>query len=100
MLRTTASEGQSLVDVAIQELGTVAGLFDLADAQGLAITDALTPGQVLLVPYSTASQPDTVNYFKKRIQRINTGDTGVGIGQLARHDFDFPDFDNSDFDTN
>jgi hypothetical protein len=99
MLKTTASEGQSLVDVSIQELGTVAGIFDLADASGLAITDVLAPGQVLLVPDSTASQFDIVAYFRKRIQRINTGDTGLAFSHLARHDFDFPDLDNQDFDT-
>lgn len=68
------TEGQSLIDVAIQELGTVAALFDLADAAGLAITDQLTPGQVLAVPASPAAQPSIVAYFSGRAQRINTGE--------------------------
>ena len=72
---TTITEGQSLVDVAMQELGSVAGLFDLADAAGLAITDVLTPGQVLAVPASAAARPELVSYFAARAYRVNTGDT-------------------------
>ena len=71
---TTITEGQSLVDVAIQELGTVAGLFDLADEAGLAITDLLTPGQVLPVPTSPVARPELTNYFVKMAVRVNTGD--------------------------
>ncbi len=75
MNNTIISSGQSLVDVAIQELGSVGALFDLADTAGLGITDVLTPGQVLPVPDSAASQADIVAYFAGRRQRINTGDT-------------------------
>jgi hypothetical protein len=70
---TVITAGQSLLDVAIQELGSVEALFDLADAAGLAITDELTPGAVLPVPFSAASKPDIVGYFYTRQQRINTG---------------------------
>ncbi len=72
---TTITEGQSLLDVALQELGSVAGLFDLADAAGLAITDQLTPGQVLAVPASAAARPELVGYYAGRAYRVNTGDT-------------------------
>lgn len=99
MSQTLITAGQSLLDVAIQELGTVAALFDLADAAGLAITDLLTPGQVLAVPASAAAQPSLVAYFQGRAQRINTGDD-VAASPLDKHDFDFPDFDNPDFETN
>ena len=99
MSQTVITAGQSLVDVAIQELGTVAALFELADAQGLALTDALTPGQVLGVPASPAAQPRLVAYFSGRAQRINTGDD-VAASPPSLHDFDFPDFDFPDFDAN
>ena len=100
MGKSTITEGQSLVDVSLQELGAVAGLFDLADAAGLGITDLLTPGQVLVVPASPATVPSIAGYFSQRRQRINTGDKGAGPGQVEFTDFDFPDFDNSDFFTN
>lgn len=99
MSQTIITAGQSLVDVAIQELGSVEALFELADAAGLAITDALAPGALLLVPASPYALPDTAGYFRARAQRINTGDE-VAASPLSLHDFDFPAFDNSDFDTN
>lgn len=70
---TTITDGQSLLDVAIQELGTIAAVFDLAAANGLAITDPLTPGQVLSVPSASAALPQLAAYFRQRGQRINTG---------------------------
>ena len=72
MSSTIISDGQSLLDVAIQELGSVAAVFDLATTNGLAITDVLIPGQVLVVPVSVAAVPDMANYFASRSQRINT----------------------------
>jgi hypothetical protein len=71
---TTITDGQSLLDVSLQELGSLAALFDLADANGLAITDALTPGQLVAVPASTGAQADLAALFRARRQRINTGD--------------------------
>jgi hypothetical protein len=96
--QTIISAGQSLIDVAIQELGSVEALFDLADANGLAITDVLTPGQLLHVPDSAAMVADIVGYFGGRGQRINTGDTEVPAS-LEFRDFDKEDFDKEDFDT-
>lgn len=96
-MTTTVSEGQSLVDVAVQECGSLTALFDLADANGLAITDALTPGQVLALPAPTA--PDVASYFATRRQRINTGDAffPILIGTGPRRDFNLLDFLKPDF---
>ena len=73
MSQTRISEGQSLVDVAVQALGSVAALFDLADAQGLAITDALTAEQVAAVPASAHAAPELAAFFASRAYRVNTG---------------------------
>ena len=97
MTNTLITEGQSLVDVALQELGGLAGLFDLADAAGLAITDQLTPGQVLPVPVSAVSQADIVGYFAGRTQRINTGDEPAQAVPLTAQDFQPADFLSFDF---
>lgn len=83
MNQTRITAGQSLVDVTIQELGSLESLFDLADAAGLSITGALTPGQALDVPASAAALPDVASYFAGRQQRINTGDVPAG-GPLPR----------------
>jgi len=96
MTSTIITEGQSLVDVALQELGNVEALFDLADANGLAITDLLTPGQVLAVPASTSAVPSLADYFRARQQRINTG-APVPKLILRRRDFNAIDFQLIDF---
>ncbi len=96
MSQMIVTEGQSLIDVAIQEYGSVEALFDLADANGLAITDLLTPGQVLAVPSSAAAVPSLVSYFRARAQRINTG-APVPPLILLRRDFNPFDFQTIDF---
>ena len=72
-MSTIISAGQSLADVCLQQLGTLDALFALADANGLSISDALAPGQVLQVPATVLSQPQVAAYFSGRAQRINTG---------------------------
>lgn len=73
MNQTNVSTGQSLVDVALQELGHVEALFDLADANGLSLTEALTPGTKLVIPASAAALPDVASYFTGLAYRVNTG---------------------------
>lgn len=96
-MKTIITEGQSLVDVAIQELGSVEALFDLADANGVAITDQLTPGQALEVPASSAAVPAVVGYFSGRGQRINTGSPARPPLVLERPDFLATDWKAVDF---
>lgn len=91
MSQTTITAGQSLVDVAIQELGSVEALFDLADAAGLAITDLPEPGAVLPVPASASAAPAIASYFAGRAQRLNTG-APPALAQLVALDFDQLDF--------
>lgn len=46
-MNVTVKDRQSLLDVAIQVLGSADGVFALAERNGLSITDRLTDGQVL-----------------------------------------------------
>jgi hypothetical protein len=96
MAQSKVSEGQSLLDVAIQEYGTVEALFDLADANGIAITDVIAPGRVLVVPSSAAAVPALADYFRARQRRINTG-APVPPLILLRRDFKASDFNLIDF---
>ena len=57
---------QSLLDIAIQEYGTASGVFVLAVANGLDVTDALKPGQVLTIPEWNQKNTDVAGYFKSR----------------------------------
>lgn len=57
---------QSLLDIAIQEYGTANGVFALAVANGLDVTDTLKPGQVLTIPDWDGKDKDVAGYFKSR----------------------------------
>jgi hypothetical protein len=99
MSQVVVSAGQSLLDVALQEAGSLAALFALADASGVAITDVLKPGQLLEAPAAAVVQPDVVGYFRGRGLRINTGDVPALSSFEEAHDFDFYDWDGDDLDT-
>jgi hypothetical protein len=43
-------QGQTFFDIAIQELGSAEGAFELAVLNGLSVTDDLDPGQELQLP--------------------------------------------------
>ena len=99
MPSTLITAGQCLLDVALQELGSLDALFDLADANGLGVTDALAPGLVLLVPASAAAQPLVAAYFGSQGKRINLGGP-IPVRIVAyRADFDRADFNSADFRT-
>ncbi|MDF7809904.1 LysM peptidoglycan-binding domain-containing protein [Hymenobacter sp. YC55] len=104
MKTTLISAGQSLLDVCLQELGTLDALFDLADANGLSCTAVLRPGQVLQVPDSVLSRPEVVNYFAARSYRINVADAVLPAGIVVppdepdtMQDFLPSDFKKADF---
>ncbi len=65
MQSVTVRDGQTLFDIAIQSLGIVDRVFDVAQLNGLGITDELMSGQVLLLPDVAFEQLDTVDYFSK-----------------------------------
>ncbi|TGE23561.1 hypothetical protein [Hymenobacter metallicola] len=96
------SDGQSLLDICLQELGTVAVLHELALANRLAITEPLRAGQLLVVPASIAARPDVAAYFAARQQRINTS-LGSELEEAEPDpvdrllDFDIRDFSKNDF---
>jgi hypothetical protein len=99
MTSQSTEAGQSLLDLTIWLLGDTSRLFDLADANGLGITDPLTPGQVLSIPDPDKNNADLVAYFKQRGFRVNTQDFGTVAPTSTAHDFDIEDFFSPDFDT-
>ncbi len=56
-MKVTVKDRQSLLDVAIQVLGSAEGVLALAERNGISITDRLTDGQVL--EYDTADIVDS-----------------------------------------
>lgn len=65
MQSVTVRDGQTLFDIAIQQLGSVDRVFDLAQLNGLGINDNLVSGQVLLLPDVAFENATTVDYFTK-----------------------------------
>ena len=54
---------QSILDIAIQHTGTVENSFDIAIANGLSISDALSAGLSLDVPEGLQKNTDVYSYY-------------------------------------
>lgn len=63
---------QSLLDVALQTLGSIEGAIAMCKLNGLSLTSDITPGEELLVPEGIINE-DIVNYFKHGNRLIATG---------------------------
>lgn len=66
-MKTVVLESQSLFDIAIQSLGDISGMFDLAELGGVSITDELTTGQALEMPQQAADKQIRDYYTSRRI---------------------------------
>ena len=99
MTEIIVSEGQSLVDVSLWLLGGVEGLFALADANGLAITDDLVAGQVLVVPGGFPVSANVVGYYQEKNLRVNTANRPLPWLPVDTDlvDFLITDFTSTDF---
>jgi hypothetical protein len=93
MTKITTSEGQSLLDVALWLLGGTDALFALADANGLAITDTLVAGQVLVVPEGFTVSAELVSYYQTKKLRVNTANTPPPVATAQEGLVDFADED-------
>lgn len=65
MTEVIVEDGQCLVDIAIQETGSMETVFDIAVENNIDPTSDLVPGQRLKIPF-VAKKPQIVNYFKDR----------------------------------
>ncbi|ALC97827.1 hypothetical protein [Capnocytophaga sp. oral taxon 323] len=57
---------QSLLDACLQHTGSLEGLFDLALANAVSLTDELSAGQNLQVPDGIATDRDILGYYTTR----------------------------------
>lgn len=62
MKKVITIQKQNIIDISIQEMGTIEGVFELALTNGVSLTDLLDGGMVLhsLEPIKI----DVTNYFK------------------------------------
>jgi hypothetical protein len=93
MITATVQQGQSLMDMAIQHTGDMAGLFEIAKANGISITTEILPGARLNIP--PALNKDAVKYFAEKQITIATDEEisegaaqngGIGFMQIG-YDF-------------
>ena len=94
----TVTEGQTLVDLAIQYGGNVSFVVSIAALNSLSITSKLIAGQQLMIP-AEAPNPSIALYFKDKNLAVNTGSSSIETPILTPQgiDFDNNDFDNNDF---
>lgn len=86
----TVQGNQSNWDVALQEYGSVEGLFLLLeDNPGLTVDSELTPGQKLIIK-SPPINADVVGYYAKKTIKITTIDPAFPIPGADNND-DFND---------
>lgn len=64
--KASIKANQTPLDISIQEYGTVEAVMDFVVANGLSLTDALTPGAVLELATSEQTNTDIRNYFKQK----------------------------------
>jgi hypothetical protein len=78
-------EGQNLVDIAIQEYGSLEGVWQLLiDNSFLQTIDYhLKAGQVLKIDDSKKIRGDIVEYFDKRGIKINTGEDFLFFAEFS-----------------
>lgn len=60
-----ATQGQSLMDIAIKAYGSVEGLVALAFANNLSVTALLMPGDELILPDTIAAETDIVTEYER-----------------------------------
>ncbi|KMQ63004.1 hypothetical protein ACM46_13720 [Chryseobacterium angstadtii] len=84
---------QSILDIAIQHTGDVQNCFDIAIANGMAVSDLLTTGKALSVSDITNAKADVLQYYQSKNIKPATGTTlseerqvpslkGIGYMQL------------------
>lgn len=89
----TILENQRVIDIAMQELGDVEMIFDLALLNGVSVTDDLSAGTLFTVPDFDKTKRATVNLFLKKgvepasadatITRPSLPPGGIGFMQIA-----------------
>ena len=64
MAKIKVSKRQNIIDVAVQQAGSANAAFEIAEANGLSVTDYLEPGQEIEVP--TVYNTDRVAYLSNK----------------------------------
>lgn len=66
---------QSILDISIQYTGDVQKCFDIAVANGMAVSDLLASGTSLTIPDELGKNSDVINYYTSKMIKPATGTT-------------------------
>ena len=77
MNKVTVSYGQTWLDIALQELGDMERVIELALLNDRAITDDLQAGEELMVPDFDSTKRDIVQLFGNSANKPASGDTFI-----------------------
>lgn len=72
-------QNQNLLDICLQTTGSLDGLFDLAMANNLSITDELQAGQTIVISGGIATNQDILNYYKQNSVQPATAITNADV---------------------
>lgn len=81
MKSLTIIQNQSLLDVAVEQLGSVDRAFDIALLNGLEISADLFPGQELFLPEVLSADKDVAFYFANK--KVATSQTFAQTEELS-----------------
>ena len=88
-MKITVRDRQNLWDLCLQYTGSLEGVFDLALANGLSLTDSLEAGQQLELPDGLETDPDIRTYFQDNdivpataLTREQACYSHLGIGEM------------------
>ena len=91
MKKATVHKQQNILDLAIQEYGSIEGLLELAKENNLSLDEDMVAGSVLSVDESKIINLPLVNYFKEKEIVIATGANGFVTDDIGIFDDTFND---------
>lgn len=65
-MTTTVLHNQSFLDLAIQHTGSVFNAFAIATANGMSVSETVTPGTEIVLPENLQADNDILNYYQAK----------------------------------
>jgi len=73
MISVTVQDGQTIIDIAIQELGDPGRIFEIAALNNMSITDLLVVGSQITVPDYDQTKKEIVKIFSNQSNKPASG---------------------------
>lgn len=92
-MQITALHNQSFLDISIQHTGSVYNAFEIAKANGCAISDMPISGTEYIIPETVQNDNDVLNYFSsKKLQPATAITAPQFSGQEPQQDLEGIDY--------